>query len=201
MDITIDNLSIIKDDNNYKKDIENEKPEKGLDNSKRKITDEFDFEKSLEISKITQKDEKVKRISENDNNNIDLNLSLECSIIKPNDNQINVKQNINENNNIKSAKTMPIKKIKKEDLDNIPLPIFECIYCSNEHVSFNHLSNEIISNKYLLQTSIWDMKQLDYLISFQPKIDKGDNTNKLLNIIINNTENLKCSYINDKIKE
>ena len=202
MDITIDNLSIIKDDNNYKKDLENEKAEKGLDNSKRKITDEFDFEKSLEISKITKKDEKVKRNSENDNNNIDLNLSLECSIIKPNDNQINVKQNINEKtNNIREAKTMPIKKIKKEDLDNIPLPIFECIYCSNEHVSFNHLSNEIISNKYLLQTSIWDMKQLDYLISFQPKIDKGDSTNKLLNIIINNSENLKCSYMNDKIKE
>jgi hypothetical protein len=96
---------------------------------------------------------------------------------------------------------MPIKKLKKEDLDNIPLPIFSCIYCSNEQVSFNHLSNEIISNKYLLQTSTWDMKQLDYLISSQPKIDKGDNSIKLLNIIINNTEYLKCSYINDKIKE
>ena len=203
MDITIDNLSIINDENNCKKGIENEKTGKNPDNSKRKITDEFDFEKSFEISKITQKDEKVKRDSENDNNNnIDLNLSLECSFIKPNDNMINIKQNINGNaNNIRSVKTMPLKKIKKEDLDNIPLPIFECIYCSNEHVSFSHLSNEIISNKYLLQTSSWDMKQLEYLISFQPKIDKGDNTKKLLNIIINNSEHLKCSYMADKIKE
>ena len=202
MDITIDNLSIINDENNCKKGIESEKTGKEPDNSKRKITDEFDFEKSLEISKITQKDEKLKRNSENDNNNIELNLSLECSFIKPNDNMINMKQNINDKtNNIRAVKTMPIKKLKKEDLDNIPLPIFECIYCSNEHVSFNHLSNEIISNKYLLQTSSWDMKQLQYLISFQQKIDKGDNTNKLLNLIINNSEYLKYSYKTDKIKE
>jgi len=39
------------------------------------------------------------------------------------------------------------------------------------------------------------------LISSQPKIDKGDNTIKLLNIIINNAEYLKCSYMNDKIKD
>jgi hypothetical protein len=123
-------------------------------------------------------------------------------LIKQKDNLFNIKQNINENDNkIRSVKTMPIKKIKKEDLDNIPLPIFSCIYCSNEYVSFNHLSQEIISKKYLLQTSIWDMKQLDYLISFQPKIDKGDNTNKLLNIIINNSEYLKCIFKNDKIKD
>ena len=202
--ITIDSISIINDENNCQKIKicqENQKTGKNSDNSRRKITDEFDFEKSLEISKITQKDEKVKKNSENDNNNIDLNLSLECSFFKPNDNKINIKQNIIENNNIRSAKTLPLKKLKKEDLDNIPLPIFECIYCSNEHVSFNHLSNEIISNKYLLQTSSWDMKQLDYLISFQPKVDKGDNTNKFLNIIINNSEYLKCSFITDKIKE
>ena len=202
MDITIDNLSIIKDENIFKKDIESEKTGKNPDNSKIKLTDEFDFEKSLEISKITQKDEKMKRNSKNDNYNIDLNLSSECSFIKPNDKMINMKQNINGNsNNIRSTKTMPLKKLKKEDLDNIPLPIFECIYCSNEHVSFSHLSNEIISKKYLLQTSSWDMKQLEYLISFQPKIDKGDNMNKLLNLIINNSEYLKCSYITDKIKE
>ena len=207
MDNTFDNLSIIKDEDNLqnnKKCPENEKSKKNVDNSKRKITDEFDFGKSLEISNIIPKEEKTRKNSLNDDNdnNIDLNLSLECSLIKPKDNMLNIKQNINENNNnIRSVKTMPIKKLKKEDLDNIPLPIFSCIYCSNEYVSFNHLSQEVISNKYLLQTSIWDLKQIDYLISSQPKFDKGDNTNKLLNIIINNSEYLKSSYNNDKIKD
>ena len=205
MDNTIDNLSIIIDENNLqnnKKCQENAEIDKISNNSKRKITDEFDFEKSLEISKIIQKDEKVKQNNENDNHNIDLNLSLECSFIKPNDNMINIIQNINKKtNNIRLVKTVQIKKLRKEDLDYIPLPVFSCIYCSNEKISFNHLSNEVISNKYLLQTSIWDMKQLDYLISSQPKLDKGDNTNKLLNIIINNSEFLKCNYMIDKIKE
>ena len=205
MDNTFDSLSIINDENNSqnnKKIAENEKAKENADNPKRKITDEFGFEKSLEISNIIPKEEKSRKNSLNENNNMDLNLSLECSLIKPKDNMINIKQNINENNNnIRSVKTMPIKKLKKEDLDNIPLPIFSCIYCSNEQVSFNHLSNEIISNKYLLQTSTWDMKELNYLISSQPKIDKGDNTIKLLNIIINNAEYLKCSYMNDKIKD
>ena len=205
MDNTFDSLSIINDENNSqnnKKIAENEKAKENADNPKRKITDEFGFEKSLEISNIIPKEEKSRKNSLNENNNMDLNLSLECSLIKPKDNMMNIKQNINENNNnIRSVKTMPIKKLKKEDLDNIPLPIFSCIYCSNEQVSFNHLSNEIISNKYLLQTSTWDMKELNYLISSQPKIDKGDNTIKLFNIIINNTEYLKCSYMNDKIKD
>ena len=205
MDNTFDSLSIINDENNSqnnKKISENEKVKENADNPKRKITDEFGFEKSLEISNIIPKEEKSRKNSLNDNNNMDLNLSLECSLIKPKENMINIKQNIDENNNnIRSVKTMPIKKLKKEDLDNIPLPIFSCIYCSNEQVSFNHLSNEIISKKYLLQTSTWDMKELNYLISSQPKIDKGDNIIKLLNIIINNTEYLKCSYMNDKIKD
>ena len=202
MDNTIDSLSIINDENNFQSNKncqENEKSDKNSKISNRKISDDFGFEKSLEISNIIQKDEKVKQNNENDNNNIDLNLSLECSFFKPNENMIGIKQT----NNIRAVKTMPIKKLKKEDLDNIPLPVFSCIYCSNEQVSFNHLSNEIISNKYLLQTSIWDMKQLDYLISSQPKVDKvdKDNANKLLNIIINNSEYLKCNYMNDKIKE
>ena len=205
MDNTFDSLSIINDENNsqnHKEFSENQKSKENSDNPKKKISNEFGFEKSLEISNIISKEEKSRKNSLNDNNNIDLNLSLECSLIKPKDNMINIKQNINENNNnIRSVKTMPIKKIKKEDLDKIPLPIFSCIYCSNEQVSFNHLSNEIISNKYLFQTSALDMKQLDYLISSKPKIDKGDNSNKLLNIIINNTEYLKCSFIKDKIRD
>ena len=201
MDNTFDNLSIINDENNFQNNKKCSDNGKNAGNSKRKMTDEFDFEKSLEFSNIIPKEGTTRKNSLKDNNSIDLNLSLDCSLIKSKDNMKNIMQNINENNNIRSVKTMPIKKLKKEDLDNIPLPIFSCIYCSNENVSFKHLSNEIISNKYLLQTSTWDMKQLDYLISSLPKIDKGDNSNKLLNLIINNSEYLKLIYVHDKIKD
>ena len=39
------------------------------------------------------------------------------------------------------------------------------IYCSNEYISFNHLSKEILSNKYLFKVSIFDINQLNYIIS------------------------------------
>ena len=65
-------------------------------------------------------------------------------------------------NNIIFPKKRP--KIKKEDLNNIPLPIFSCIYCSNEKVSFNHKINKILEEKYLLLTSVYDLKKIDKLI-------------------------------------
>ena len=58
-------------------------------------------------------------------------------------------------------------KLTKEDLNNIPLPIFSCIYCSNEKLSFNHFLNEILSNKYLLLTSIYDIKELNKILSYK----------------------------------
>ena len=198
MDNTFGNLSIIKEENinqnNQKKNI----------NKKDEL---FDFEKSLELSNIVENDEQVKHNTNNDNSNADINISLDYSFINQNINILNIKNNINENkknNNIRSVKTMPVKKLKKEDLDNIPLPIFSCIYCSNEYISFKHLSNEIISKKYLLQTTYLDLKQLDYLISFQFKMDKGNinnKNNKLLNFVINNSEYLKSFYNIDKSKQ
>ena len=211
MDNSLDNISIIKIDNNFNYEEnypEINKKEKNNCNSPKKINrNESDFEKSLDLSNISQAQEQINCKTENDKNNIDINLSLESSFNNQNINMMdmdmknNTKEKKNEND-IRTIKTMPLKKIKikKEDLDKIPLPIFSCIYCSNEYISFNHLSNEIISNKYLLQTSIFDLKQLDYLISFQPKIYK-DNNNKLLNLFINNSEYLKTYYNIDKIKE
>ena len=212
MDNTLDNISIIKDDNIIKNsDIISttnkiEKNNANLDiNSNphiNSIDNVFDFEKSLELSNIEQKDEELKNNSENENNNTDINISLDYSfIIKQNKKNINENKNSVKKNKIRSVKTLPLKKIKKEDLDKIPLPIFSCIYCSNEIVSFKHLSNEIISNKYLLQTSIIDLKQLDYLISFQLKNDKRDNDNKLLDLVINYSEYLKNYYTMENIKE
>ena len=210
MDNTFDNLSIIKEENiiqnNQNKNI-NIKEKNNINISKRSIQDElFDFEKSLELSNIAENDVQIKHNTNNDNSNADINISLDYSFLNHNINILNIKNNFNENkkdNKIRSVKTMPVKKIKKEDLDNIPLPIFSCIYCSNETISFKHLSNEILSNKYLLQTSYLDIKQLDYLISFQYKMDKGNNNknNKLLNLIINNSEYLKSFYNIDKSKQ
>ena len=207
MDNTFDNISIIKEDNIFQ-NIEKKSTTNKLENNnqniqKNTIKDEFDFEKSLELSNIEQKDEEIKQNNENENNNTDINISLDYSFFKQNNNILKNNKNLNDinNNNIRTVKTMPLKKIKKEDLDNIPLPIFSCIYCSNERVSFTHLSNEIISNKYLLQTSIFDLKQLEFLISFQLKNDKKDNSNKLLDIVINNSEHLKNFYKMENVKK
>ena len=206
---TFDNISIIKEENiiqNNQKTQNGNKKENNIFNLSKSINqDEFDFEKSFELSNIVQNDNPIKHNINNENSNVDINLSLDCSFINQNINILNIKKNINENknnNNIRPVKTMPLKKIKKEDLDNIPIPIFSCIYCSNEYISFKHLSNEIISNKYLLQTSNFDLKQLDYLISFLSKIDRDNiNNNKLLNLVLNHSEYLKLYYNIDKSKQ
>ena len=211
MDNTIDNISIFKEDNifQFEEDLAKvNKKENNNKNSPKNITEnEFDFEKSLELSGISPDKDEIKQKTEKEKNNSNLNLSLDYSFINQNINILDMKNNLNDNdsdikkNNIRKTKTMPIKKIKKEDLDKIPLPIFSCIYCSNEYLSFNHLSNEIISNKYLLQTSKMDVKQLDFLISSQTKIYKDNVNNKLLNLVINNSEYLKKFYTTDKIEE
>ena len=135
---TIQNNSDIESNNNHSK-------------SNKKKEEEINFEKSLELSKIENIENKMKTKDKNEDINISLNIS-DISIIKDNI--------ITENNNNKHKP-----KITKEELNNIPLPIFSCIYCCNEEISFKHLSNEIISIKYLFQTSIYDLKQLDILIS------------------------------------
>ena len=71
---------------------------------------------------------------------IDIN---EPQITPTNNNNKFLKEIIpSEPNNNKNKKH---KKLNKEDLNNTPLPIFSCIYCSNENVSFSHLSREILS--------------------------------------------------------
>ena len=86
------------------------------------------------------------------------------------------------------------KKLTKEDLNNIPLPIFSCIYCSNEKVAFNHLIKENIYNKFFLQTSIYDMKNLEEIIKINPIIDLYNKNPPLINLIIKNTEFIKHYY-------
>ena len=179
MDISIDSISTIKveNDNKIKKNNEFQAEAKNKE-------DDFNFEKSFELSKIEILDEIYKQKTNDEVNNI--NDISDYSFDKENNKK-----------NSKEKKIKKKKKIKKEELNNIPLPIFSCIFCCNEIVSFRHLSNEIISNKYLFQTSIYDIKQLDFLIS--GKINKKIDNDKLLDIILNNFENIKEFINGDKI--
>ena len=179
MDISIDSISTIKveNDNKIKKNNEFQVEAKNKE-------DDFNFEKSLELSKIEILDDIYKQKTDDEVNNI--NDISDYSFDKENNKK-----------NSKEKKIKKKKKIKKEELNNIPLPIFSCIFCCNEIVSFRHLSNEIISNKYLFQTSIYDIKQLDFLIS--GKINKKIDNDKLLDIILNNFENIKEFMNSDKI--
>lgn len=115
--------------------------------------------------------------------------------------------NINSNNNNKQTdfpeEKKILKKLTKEDLNNIPLPLFSCIYCSNETLSFNHISLEILSTKYLFQTSIYDIKDLNSIILWisQPLLEKEPPQNeKLLDIVIKNTEYISKNYNFDYMK-
>ena len=184
MESSLESISIINDENNTmnKENMEKIKGE-----------EDFNFDKSLEISKIEIRDGNIKQKNKNeeDNNIDDNNNSSEYSFIKENEIANNDK------NIIKKEKNK--NKITKEELNYIPLPIFSCIYCCDEKVSFNHLSKEIISNKYLFQTSIYDIKTLDNLISGKRELKIYDN--KLYNIVINNFENLKDFFVMKKINK
>ena len=117
--------------------------------------------------------------------------------------EINLDINTNEVKNKRTTEDISRKytrKITKEELDNIPLPVFSCIYCSNMTIAFKHLSQEIVTNKYLFQTSIYDIKDINKLIIYQPLIDKDKKNEKLLNIIIKSTEYIYYNYNKENIK-
>ena len=198
MDITY-NLSEINEDKFFQNEEKSSKIINKQNNfdllPEKLIKDEFDFGESLELSKIVQNEQiNEKKENESDGN---INISLDYSFIKNNDINKKTKEN---DNKIRTVKTAPLKRLKKEDLDKIPIPIFSCIYCSNEYISFNHFSNEILSKKYLQQKSIFDLKQINDLL-FPPKIGRNNINNKLLNIIISNSEYLKDYYKINQIKE
>ena len=99
---------------------------------------------------------------------------------------------------------------KKRDLNKIPLPIFDCIYCANEKVAFNHLIKEEFFFKYLYNAEKEDIYLIEYLIEnnltyiendtnikIKETFNKSINMNKLKNlvkIILNNTENISKYY-------
>lgn len=180
-----------------------------------------DFDADLNISDIVnndknelQQDKNPKNASPFENNSIDKDFSVDLDKINITNENINeslMHKNSLENiqldldsqnrNNIKNNNE-EIKKEKKvrtkDDLNNTPLPLFECLYCTNEKVVFGHFINEILSDKYLLQTSKYDMNDLDKLIFNRRLINKEDKNEKLLNVLIKNTEYIKFYVPKDK---
>ena len=121
--------------------------------------------------------------------------------------EINIDVNTNTlSNNLKSKLVSEdiskkfTKKLTREELDNIPLPVFSCIYCSNLTIAVKHLSQEIITNKYLFQASIYDIEDINKLIIYQPLIDRDNKNEKLHDIIIKSTEYLFCSYNKENLQ-
>ena len=70
------------------------------------------------------------------------------------------KVTLNDKNNSKL-----LKKITKEDLRTIPLPLFECVFCADEEISFRHFTNEILSKKYLYNAEKKDLILIDFLLN------------------------------------
>ena len=148
---------------------------KSFNNSKCNL--ENILESHLKLSEIEKK--------ENDTIKFDSISSIKNFDFIKNNNQIdNKKINLKRN----------IKKLTIEDLNNIPLPIFSCIYCSNEKIAFNHLINSNLSNKYFLQTSIYDIKILDKIIKINPIVDQWNKNSPLLDVIIKNSEFIRRYY-------
>ena len=149
------------------------------------------FENSINISEIGNKEKEQANeyfSITNDEGGIEKNID------NPNISSINLDKTSAHKLNKKIKKNNIKKKLTKEDLNDIPIPIFACIYCSNDYISFKHLSNEKLSSKYYNQTSIYDMKTLDELIKYHHIIDSFNNKPSLLNLIIKNTEYIKKYY-------
>ena len=161
-------------------------------NEKNKLNIQNYFESSINISEIENKEnEKTKKNNINEENDIENSFNTYINLDEESVHQQNKEINININKNkIK-------KKLTKEDLDNIPLPIFSCIYCSNDFISFKHLSNELLYIKYYYQTSVYNIKMLNKLINTKYLVDQYNNNFKLLDMVIKHIDYLKKYYLKE----
>ena len=137
----------------------------------------------------------LSNISENENkdfmNNVANNFNNNSSISSINYSNENSKE---EEEEIIIHTEKKHKKRNKDELNLTPLPIFSCIYCSNDKIAFSHLSKEILSEKYLFQTSNYDIQELNKLIN-DSLIEKNNQDDKLIKIIIEHTEYLKNYFL------
>ena len=188
---------------------ENNNKDKIFLSKKHFMSNDLDFDKfdeDLSISDIVNNEEnsKIRKFSKNSKEDFGKDFSEDLDNFNENEESSNIRKISVEsiqndfNNNIDKKKLK--KKLTKEDLNNIPLPVFDCIYCTNDKIVFRTFINNILSEKYLLLTSIYDMNDLTKLISYQPLIDKNNKNEKLLNIIIKNTEYIKEYFTKEKNK-
>ena len=85
------------------------------------------------------------------------------------------KVTLNEEKNSKN-----VKKITKEDLKTIPIPIFECIFCADEDLSFRHYINEIMSMKCLYNVEKKDITLVEFLMD-NNLLEMKENKNNIVN--------------------
>ena len=87
-------------------------------------------------------------------------------------------------------------KRKKIDLNTTPIPLFECIYCSNEKIPFKYMSQNIISDKYLYNCSPIEYQNISIIISsfLIYNFARNYKINSIVNMIVNYTEYLNKSY-------
>ena len=151
----------------------------------------------------------ISEIGENDNfnnnnkiNEITQNFNNNCSILSSiNSSEYNEYQNQSNDEIIINTEIIKKrnKKRNKDELNLTPLPIFSCIYCSNDKVAFSHLSREILSEKYLFQTSNYDIQELEKIIN-DSLIEKECEEDKLIKLIIEYSEYIKRNYLIEEIK-
>ena len=60
------------------------------------------------------------------------------------------------------------------------MPVFSCIFCSNDTIAFKHLLQENITNKYLFQTSIYDIRDINKLFMLNAFKERDLNKKKEL---------------------
>lgn len=133
--------------------------------------DLFNYDNISEVGTQTTetKDGHQKDMNNNDNTNQkNLSFSDMSSIDHEEDETLIEIQDISESPSKRK------RKLTKEDLETIPLPLFECMYCSNELITFEHLSKQVLSKKYLLLTSIFDMQEIASLMKQSPMSIKSE---------------------------
>ena len=182
------NISDIIEENNKIQQNENNKRKKNIVSNvytHQSIDNDF----SEELDNINEEEFNQRKISISSSQSEELNYNNANKNINS-----NVSEENNNNKKIDIIKKKVTRRLTKEELNYIPLPVFSCIYCSNENIAFNHLIQENISNNYLLQTSVYDIKDINKLIIYQPIQDKDDKNEKLIDIVIKNTDYIYKNY-------
>lgn len=198
----LENISSFDSNEFCKMDLKNsfELENKNFSPQLRNLVPNKNFDENLNLENI-ENDFLIKNEFNNVDNNFDnidnLVIDFNTNIHLHNDN-INSIDLIDKNQMTrkfaeKAKKEEKRKSRKKIDLDKTPLPIFACIYCSNENVVFNHMSNEIISEKYLYNCSWFDLKNINLIVStyFVYNLNSINlEIKSLVNLIVNYSEYL-----------